>query len=371
VATKRDYYDLLGVGRNASDADVKKAFRRLARELHPDVNPGDPDAAEGFREASEAYEALSNPETRARYDRFGHAGVAGTQFHPEQFMDFSNLSDLLGAFFGDDLFGTSRRPSRGGDAAAAVDLTLVEAAFGVTREVEVEIISPCDRCDGSGAEPGTTPQTCPSCGGSGHVQHVSNTAFGQFVQTAACAACRGRGVRIDTPCTACRGRGRRRSRESVEVQIPAGIMSGQRLRMAGHGHAGESGAARGDLYVNVAVAPDDRFEREGNDIVSVLDVPFTRAAIGTTTTIETLDGRHELEVRPGTQSGEVLLLRGKGIPVLGGRGRGDHRVVVNVLVPRKLSDEQRSLLDRFEATVDDATYAADDGFFHRLRTAFR
>ena len=179
--------------RDASDADVKKAFRRLARELHPDVNPGDPDAAERFRETSEAYEALSNPETRARYDRFGHAGVAGTQFHPEQFMDFSNLSDLLGAFFGDDLFGTSRRPSRGGDAAAAVELTLVEAAFGVTREVEVEIISPCDRCDGSGAEPGTTPQTCPTCGGSGHVQHVSNTAFGQFVQTAACAACRGRG----------------------------------------------------------------------------------------------------------------------------------------------------------------------------------
>jgi molecular chaperone DnaJ len=371
VATKRDYYEVLGVDRDASAAEVKKAFRRLARELHPDVNPGDADAAQGFREASEAYEALSNPEMRARYDRFGHAGMAGTQFHPEQFMDFSNLSDLLGAFFGDDLFGTSRRPARGGDAAAAVDLTLAEAALGVTREIDVEIIAPCDRCEGSGAEPGTMPQTCPSCGGTGHVQHVSNTAFGQFVQTAACAACRGRGVRIDTPCTACRGRGRRRSHESVEVQIPAGIMSGQRLRLAGRGHAGEASAARGDLYVNVSVAPDDRFEREGNDVVSVLDVPFTRAAMGTTMTIETLDGSHELEVRAGTQPGEVLVLRGKGIPVLGGRGRGDHRVVVNVLVPRKLSDEQRALLSRFESTVDDATYAADDGFFHRLRTAFR
>ncbi|HEX3328663.1 MAG TPA: molecular chaperone DnaJ [Gaiellales bacterium] len=371
MATKRDYYDVLGVDRDASEADVKKAFRRLARDLHPDVNPGDPDAAEGFREASEAYEALSNPDTRARYDRFGHAGVAGTQFHPEQFMDFSNLSDLLGAFFGDDLFGGARRPARGGDAVAAVDLTLVEAAFGVTREVDVDIISPCDRCEGSGAEPGTMPQTCPSCGGSGHVQHVSNTAFGQFVQTAPCAACRGRGVKIDTPCTACRGRGRRRAHESVEVQIPAGIMSGQRLRMPGRGHTGENGAARGDLYVNVTVAADERFEREGNDIVSVLDIPFTRAAFGTTTPIETLEGRHELEIRPGTQPGEVLVLRGKGIPVLGGRGRGDHRVVVNVLVPRKLSEEQRTLLDRFEATVDDTTYAADDGFFHRLRTAFR
>ena len=265
-----------------------------------------------------------------------------------------NLSDLLGRSSATTSSATSRRPARGGDAAAAVDLTLVEAAFGVTREVEVDIVAACDRCEGAGPSRGRRPQTCPSCGGSGHVQHVSNTAFGQFVQTAACAACRGRG-RADRHALHRLPRARPAPvAESVEVQIPAGIMSGQRLRMAGHGHAGESGAARGDLYVNVAVAPTTRFEREGNDIVSVLDVPFTRAAIGTTTTIETLDGRHELEVRPGTQPGEVLLLRGKGIPVLGGRGRGDHRVVVNVLVPRKLSDEQRSLLDRFEATVDDA-----------------
>jgi molecular chaperone DnaJ len=371
VATKRDYYDVLGVDREASDGDIKKAFRRLARELHPDVNPDDPSAAEGFREASEAYEALSNPETRTRYDRYGHAGMAGTQFHPEQFMDFSSLSDLLGAFFGDDLFGTARRPSRGGDAAAAVELTLVEAAFGVTREIDVDIITVCDRCHGNGAEPGTTPATCPACNGSGHVQHISNTAFGQFVQTSTCPACRGQGARIDSPCTACRGRGRRRSSQSVEVQIPAGIMSGQRLRLAGRGHSGETGAARGDLYVGVTVADDSRFEREGNDVVSVLDLPFTRAAMGHSVTVETLDGPHEVEVRPGTQPGEVLLLRGKGIPVLGGRGRGDHRVVVNVLVPRKLSDEQRSLLDRFETTVDDGTYAADDGFFRRLRAAFR
>jgi molecular chaperone DnaJ len=370
VAAKRDYYEVLGVARDASDGDVKKAFRKLARELHPDVNP-DPEAAARFRECSEAYEALSNPETRARYDRFGHAGMAGTQFHPEQFMDFSSLSDLLGAFFGDDLFGSVRRPSRGADASAAVELTLAEAAFGVTREIDVDIVSVCDRCLGSGAEPGTTPTTCPACQGAGHVQHVSQTAFGQFVQTTPCAACRGRGVRIDSPCTACRGHGRRRGTEPVEVQIPAGIMSGQRLRLAGRGHAGEAGAARGDLYVGVTVAEDSRFQREGNDVVSVLDLPFTRAAIGTTVTVETLEGPHEVEVHPGTQPGEMLVLRGKGIPVLGGRGRGDHRVVVNVLVPRKLSDEQRSLLDRFETTVDDATYAADDGFFGRLRAAFR
>jgi molecular chaperone DnaJ len=371
VATKRDYYEVLGVGRDASEGDIKKAFRRLARELHPDVNPDDPAAAERFREASEAYEALSSADTRARYDRYGHAGMAGTQFHPEQFMDFSNLSDLLGAFFGDDLFGGVRRPSRGGDAAAAVELTLVEAAFGVTREVDVELIAVCDRCNGNGAEPGTTVNTCPTCGGSGHVQQVSNTAFGQFVQTSTCPACRGRGARIDSPCTACRGRGRRSTRESVEVQIPGGIMSGQRLRLAGRGHAGEAGATRGDLYVGVTVAEDPRFRREGNDIVSVLDVPFTRAAMGTTVSVETLEGSEELELRPGTQPGDVMLLRGKGVPVLGGRGRGDHRVVVNVLLPRKLTAEQRSMLESFEAAVDETTYAADDGFFHRLRTAFR
>jgi molecular chaperone DnaJ len=371
VATKRDYYDVLGVSRDASEADVKKAFRKLARELHPDVNPDDPAAAERFREASEAYEALSNADTRARYDRFGHAGMAGTQFHPEQFMDFSNLSDLLGAFFGDDLFGGARRPSRGGDATASVDLTLAEAAFGVTREVDVDVIAVCDRCQGSGAEPGTTPTPCPTCDGSGHVQHVAATSFGQFVQTATCPTCRGRGVRIDSPCTACRGRGRRRSAEKVEVQVPPGIMSGQRLRLTGRGHAGEPGAGRGDLYVNVTVAEDSRFRRDGNDVVTVLDLPFSRAAIGCTTSVETLEGTHEVEIRPGTQPGEVVVLRGKGIPVLGGRGRGDHRVVVNVLVPRKLSDEGRSLLERFETTVDDGTYAADDGFLGRLRAAFR
>ncbi|HEY3766841.1 MAG TPA: molecular chaperone DnaJ [Gaiellales bacterium] len=372
MASKRDYYDVLGVSRDASEGDIKKAFRKLARELHPDVNPDDPSAAERFRETSEAYEALSNADTRARYDRYGHAGMAGTQFHPEQFMDFSNLSDLLGAFFGDDLFGGgTRRPARGGDATAAVELTLAEAAFGVTREVDVDIIAVCDRCNGNGAEPGTTPDTCPTCGGSGHVQHVSNTAFGQFVQTSTCPACRGRGARIDSPCTACRGRGRRRTSESVEVQIPGGIMSGQRLRLAGRGHAGEAGASRGDLYLGVTVAEDSRFQREGNDLVSVLDLPFTRAAMGTSVTVETLDGPHEIEVRPGTQPGETLVLRGKGIPVLGGRGRGDHRVVVNVRVPRKLTPEQRSMLEAFETTVDEGTYAADDGFFHRLRTAFR
>jgi molecular chaperone DnaJ len=369
VAAKRDYYEVLGVPRDASDGDLKKAFRRLARELHPDVNP-DPAAGERFREAAEAYEVLSEADTRARYDRFGHAGVDGARLHTEQFMDFSSLSDLLGAFFGEDVFGAGRRRSaRGGDAAARIELTLAEAAFGVTRPVEVEVVAACDRCDGSGAEPGTEVATCPECGGAGRVQHVSRTAFGQFVQTAACAACGGRGVRIETPCTACRGQGMRAVTRTVEVQVPAGIGAGQRLRLPGRGHEGEAGA--GDLYVQVAVAPDPRFERDGDDIVTVLDIPFTRAALGTKVTVETLEGGHEVAIRPGTQSGEVIVLRGRGVPVLGGRGRGDHRVLVNVMLPRTLTDEQRALLEQFEGTVGDGTYAADESLLGRLRAAFR
>jgi molecular chaperone DnaJ len=369
VATERDYYDVLSVSRDASEADVKKAFRRLARELHPDVNPA-PEAAERFREAAEAYEVLSDAETRARYDRFGHAGIAGTQFHTEQFMDFSSLSDLLGAFFGDDIFSGARRARpRGGDAAATLELTLAEAAFGVTRDIAVDLIAGCERCQGNGAEPGTQPTTCPECGGSGRIQHVAQTAFGQFVQAAPCGACGGRGVRIDSPCRECRGRGRLSVRRSVEVQVPAGIASGQRLRLAGRGHEGEGGA--GDLYVHVSVAPDPRFERDGNDLVTVLDLPFTRAALGTTIAVETLDGPEQIDVRPGTQPGEVIVLRGRGIPVLGGRGRGDHRIVVGVMLPRKLTDEQRVMLQEFERGVDEATYAPDESFLGRLRAAFR
>jgi molecular chaperone DnaJ len=368
---KRDYYEVLGVSRAAGEGDIKKAFRRLARELHPDVNP-DPAASERFREAAEAYEVLADPDTRARYDRFGHAGVAGTQFHTEQFMDFSALSDLLGAFFGEDVFGRGRRgAARGGDATASIELTLAEAAFGVTREVEVDVVVVCDRCGGNGAEPGTTPETCPTCGGRGQVQHVAQTAFGQFVQAATCAACSGRGTILSSPCTTCRGRGRVAGARVVEVQVPAGIADGQRLRLPGRGHEGEPGGPAGDLYVSVAVAADDRFQRDGNDLVSVLDLPFTEAALGTRVTVETLDGPQQLEIKPGTQPGDVLVLRGKGMPVLNGRGRGDQRVVLNVLVPRRLTDDQRDLLRRFEKTVDDGTYAGEDSFLGRLRAAFR
>jgi molecular chaperone DnaJ len=368
---KRDYYDVLGVDRDADDASVKRAFRKLARELHPDVNPNDPEAAASFREAAEAYEVLSDDRTRARYDRFGHAGVDGASLHTDQFMDFGSLSDLLGAFFGDDLFGGGgRRPQRGGDVAAVVDLEFAEAAFGVTRQVEVEVIGVCEVCEGSGAEPGTEPERCETCNGQGRVQRVQQTALGQFVQTGSCPTCGGRGVVIASPCHACRGRGRRPTKQTVEVKIPAGIMEGQRLQMRGRGHEGEPGAVAGDLFVGVRVAADPRFERDGNDTVAVLSLPFTKAALGTTLTVETLDGPEQVELKAGTQPGDVLVLRGKGVPLLNGRGRGDHRLHVDVMLPQRLSDEQRRLLAEFEASVGDDTYRPDGSLLGRIRSAF-
>jgi molecular chaperone DnaJ len=369
---KRDYYEVLGVGREAGDGEIKKAFRKLARELHPDVNPDDPEAAERFREAAEAYEVLSDSGTRARYDRFGHAGVDGASLHTDQFMDFGSLSDLLGAFFGDDLFGGGMRrgPQRGGDVAVNVAVEFSEAAFGVTRQIEVDVIASSDRCQGSGAEPGSQPERCETCAGQGRVQRVQQTALGQFVQTSACPTCAGRGVTIDDPCTVCRGRGRVASSQTVEVQIPAGIMDGQRLQLRGRGHQGEPGGPAGDLYVGVQVRADARFERDGNDVVAVLNLPFTRAALGDTVTVETLDGEQQVELTPGTQPGDVLVLRGRGVPVLNGRGRGDHRLIVNVMLPHRMTDEQRRLLAEFEAAVSEDTYRPDESFFGRIRSAF-
>ena len=368
---QRDYYEVLGVPRSAADGEIKKSFRRLARELHPDLNPGDPEAAERFREAAEAYEALSDPDKRARYDRFGHAGLSGAQFHTDQFMDFGSLSDLLGAFFGDDLFGGGRRgPARGQDVGVAVDIAFTESASGLTREVEYESIVGCERCGGSGAEPGTAPEACDTCGGAGRVQRIQQTALGQFVQTGACPTCRGRGVIISEPCSECRGQGRHAARQTVEVQIPAGIMDGQRLQLRGRGSQGQPGGPRGDLYVGVRVRPHPSFQRDGNDVVTVLNLPFTRAALGTTVTVETLDGEQQVELRAGTQPGDVTVLRGKGVPVLNGRGRGDHRVLVNVMLPQRLTDDQRRLLAEFEAAVAEDTYKPDESFLGRIRSAF-
>jgi len=371
ATTQRDYYEVLGISRGADDGEIKRAFRRLARELHPDVSEA-PDAHERFREVVEAYEVLSKRETRELYDRFGHAGLRGGGFTPTQF-DFGSLTDLFSAFFGDDLFGVGARPTRarGADLGVRVEIELVEAAKGVEREVPFPVAVTCGSCRGSGAAPGTTPVTCVTCGGSGRLERVSRSAFGEFVRTQPCPDCRGAGRRIEEPCPACRGEGRTIEERTLEVQVPPGIHDGQQIRITGEGHAGGGGAPAGDVYVEVRIKPDPRFVREGDDIFSTVDLTIIEAALGGTVRVATLDGEAELEFAAGTQPGEIRVLRGRGMPVLQGFGRGDHRVLVNVAVPRRLSDEQRRLLEEFGRSTDDETYRADEGFFEKLKSAFR
>jgi molecular chaperone DnaJ len=371
ATTERDYYEVLGVSRGAQEAEIKRAFRRLAREVHPDVSD-EPDAAERFREVVEAYEVLSRTETRELYDRFGHAGLRTGGFRPTTF-DFTSLADIFSAFFGDDVFGApgrSRR-ARGGDVGARVEIDLAEVATGVTREVPFPVAVACARCHGEGVEPGTSASTCERCGGAGRLQQVSRSAFGEFVRTQACPQCRGAGWIVEHPCRDCDGAGRVVEERSLEVEIPPGIHDGQRIRISGEGHAGALGGRAGDLYVEVRLRSDSRFVREHDDVISTVDLTMTQAALGATVTVPTLDGDVELEFAAGTQPGEIRVLRGRGMPVLQGFGRGDHRVLVNVAVPRRLTEEQRRLLEEFERGEDPDTYKADEGFFEKLRAAFR
>jgi molecular chaperone DnaJ len=370
VATaKRDYYEVLGLQPGAADKEIRSAFRRLARELHPDVSDH-PEAQERFREAAEAYEVLSKPETRELYDRYGHEGLRTGGFRPS---DFGNIADLFSAFFGDDLFGggPGSRRTRGADVMAEIEVELEEAAEGVTREVPFPVAVPCSTCNATGAAPGTSPETCSACGGSGRLQSVSSSIFGQFIRTRTCPQCAGAGEVVATPCPDCKGTRRTTEERTLDVDVPPGIHDGQRIRISGEGHAGELGGRAGDAYVLVHVLPDPRFVRDGNDIVSTVDLTMSEAALGAHTSIPTLAGDVELEFKPGTQPGEIRVLRGKGMPVLQGFGRGDHRLLVNVAVPRNLTDEQRRLLEEFARAEHEANYKPDEGFFEKLRAAFR
>jgi molecular chaperone DnaJ len=373
AATKRDYYEVLGVPRDCDEATIKKAFRRLARELHPDVSD-EPETEVRFREVSEAYEALSNSETRALYDRYGHQGLNSGGFTPTH-VDISGLGDLFAAFFGDDIFGAAMRGAnsrrRGADVAAEIEIELVDASRGITVGVPYEAAVPCTTCNGNGIEPGTQPIACTRCEGTGRLHQVSRGVFGEFVRTQACPQCGGRGQIVEHPCKPCQGAGRVIETRTLDVEVPAGIHDGQRIRVSGEGHAAPAGGRSGDVYVLVRVRPDPRFVREGNDIYSQVDLTIVQASLGATMSVETLEGPVELELPAGTQPGEVRVLRGKGMPVLQGFGRGDHRVLVNVSVPRHLSDEQRRLLEDFDATSDEHTYRADEGFFEKLKSAFR
>ena len=364
----RDAYEVLGVPRDADEAQVKKAFRKLARELHPDVNAHDPQAEEKFKEAAEAYEILSDAERRQVYDRYGHEGLRNGGRAPN-FDAFGSVSDLFEAFFGG---GGRSGPAPGGDVAVALDVSLADAARGAAIDVTYEAVDRCERCHGTGAEPGTPIVTCERCGGNGVLRGVSRTPFGQVMRTVDCDVCGGDGKRPTEPCERCSGRGREVTERTLRVDVPAGIADGQRIRLSGHGHAGEAGAPSGDLYVLVNVAEDERFVRDGDDLVTVVDVPATVAALGARISVATLDGPQEVGLDAGTQPGETITLRGQGMPILRRPGRrGDLRAIVNVIIPRKLSREQREIVEQLAATLHEDNLRQDEGLVSKLKRALR
>jgi molecular chaperone DnaJ len=374
----RDPYELLEVPRDASEQEIKKSFRRLARELHPDVNAHDPRAEEKFKEAAEAYEILSDSERRATYDRYGYDGLRTGGYAPN-FDAFGSIGDLFNAFFGDsgmfaaDPFAGGGRggPAPGGDVAATIEIDLLSAARGTTVQVAYEAIERCEHCHGNGAEPGTPIETCEQCGGSGRLQSVARTPFGQMVRATVCEACEGEGRVPREPCKECRGRGRRAVRRVLDVDVPAGIADGQRIRLAGRGHVGGPGAPAGDLYVLVRVREDQRFVREGQNLITVLDLAAPLAALGTQLEVPTLDGTRTVEVPAGTQPNEVLTLRGQGMPGLGRARKGDLRVVLNVVIPRRLTREQRELLETLRDSLTEENLSAEQSVFAKLRRTLR
>jgi molecular chaperone DnaJ len=347
ATTKRDYYQVLGVERSASDGEIKKAFRKLARELHPDVNAHDAEAEEKFKEAAEAYEVLSDRQRRETYDRFGHEGLRSGGFEPGA--GFAGFQDIFEAIFGggDPFFGGFGRGSgTGADVGAVVELELEDVLDDQQREISFEAVSVCERCRGNGAEPGTPIETCPKCEGTGQLQQVSRSIFGQVVRAMTCDRCGGDGRIPETPCERCGGAGRVAEERMWEVDIPAGIEDGQRVRIAGAGHAGAAGGRQGDLYVEVRIDPDEDFTRQGTELITRAEVPVTTAIVGGEVFVPTLDGEVAIDVPAGTQHGEIGLLKGRGLPPLHGGRRGDQHVVFELVVPTDLDPEQREAAER-------------------------
>jgi molecular chaperone DnaJ len=379
-----DFYELLGVTRSCTDDDLKKAYRRLARELHPDANPNNPEAEERFKEVTLAYEVLRDPEKRRQYDTFGIDGIrgTGTAGGGDPFGAGSpfgaGLGDIFEAFFGGGGggFGGGRGrgpsgPPRGPDLETVLDLDFTDAVFGSQQEIEARVPVACSSCSGSGATPGTSPTTCPSCQGTGEIRRVRHSILGQMVTAGPCGDCGSMGQIIASPCTDCRGDGRVIESKSFLVDVPAGVDDGTTLRLTGKGGAGPRNGPVGDLFVHLRVKPHEVFERQGYDLVHELHVPFTQAALGARLPYATLDGDDELHIHPGTPSGKEIRLRGKGVPYVDGRGRGDLRVQVVVDTPTGLSAEQEDLLRRFADERGETVAPPDHGLLSKIRGAFK
>lgn len=360
MAEKRDYYEVLGVAKDASADDLKKAYRRLAKENHPDLHPGDKACEERFKEVNEAYEILSDEDKRAKYDQYGHAafdpsqGFGGAGFGG--FGDFGDLGDIFSSFFGGGFGGSGQRsnpnaPRRGENIRASVNISFEEAAFGCKKDVTVGRIEQCPDCHGNGCAPGTTPEVCPECKGKGTVVQAQRTPFGMMQSQSPCQKCRGTGKIIHQPCKSCKGMGRIRQAHKINVSIPAGIDDGQAVSLRGQGNAGANGGPAGDLLVSVIVRPHARFERDGNSVLLMQDISFAQAALGAEIQVPTLDGDVKLTIPEGTQPGDVFRMRGRGVPYLRGSGRGDQFVTVRLVVPKNLSNGQKELLRQFAGSM--------------------
>ena len=373
---KRDYYEVLGVSKGASEDEIKKAYKKMARKYHPDLNPDNKEAEEKFKEVNEAYEVLSDADKKARYDQFGHAGVdpnfgAGGAGFDGSF-DFGDLGDIFGSFFGGGFGGGGRRtnpnaPQRGESIRMSLAISFEEAAFGCEKAVTVERMEQCDTCHGNGCAPGTTPEVCPDCHGTGTVQVRRQTPMGVFASSAPCSKCGGRGKIIHQPCRDCHGSGSIRKRKTIQATIPAGIDNGQTISIRGQGHAGKNGGPAGDLLITITVRPHDLFRREGTSVLCEAPITFTQAVRGAELEIPTIDGKVKYTLPEGTQSGTTFRLKGKGIPSINGRGRGDQYVTVYIETPRNLNKEQKEALKKFAESVGDNNYEERKKFFKKFK----
>lgn len=382
MSEKRDYYEVLGVNKNASADEIKKAYRRLAKQYHPDLNPGDKTSEQKFKEVNEAYDVLSDQSKKSRYDQFGHAGTdpnygggsGGYGYYSENpFGADFDLGDIFGSFFGG--FGGARSsrydgPRRGTDVEVSLNISFLEAAKGCTKKVSYENIDTCSKCSGTGAKHGTSAKTCGACGGRGQTVISQRTPFGTMQTTRTCDRCGGAGKVIETPCEHCAGKGRVRTRKEIEVNVPAGVNNKQILNVSGRGNAGKNGAESGDLHIYINVESHPVFERKEYDVWCEVPITFSQAALGANIVVPTIDGKVEYQIHKGTQNGDIFKLKGKGIPKLHGRGNGDQFVKVHIEVPKSLTMSQEKLLREFEETLTEKNYQRRRSFFDRIRGLF-